>query len=638
MNRSCCAGLAALAILLASCNVPEEVEVPITLGPTPTAAVKVVTPTPEPPPPKTLIVCLENEPSSLYLYGDTSPEADAILQAIYDGPVDLLDYAYSSVILSKLPSIADGDARVQAISVTEGDIYLNPETAQPDNLGVGKSYIPSGCLSAECIQAYQGGEVAMEQMVVEYRLSPGLVWSDGEPLTAHDSVFSYHLDQHPDTPTTKYVVSRTAAYTAVDDRTTRWVGIPGFFDAEYASNFWTPLPMHLLGESSAKELLDAQAAARLPIGWGAYRIKEWLPGQQVVLEENDQYYRSGEGLPNFEIVIFRFLGDQIASAFQQVLTGECDILDPSAVEEDQLSALVALAESGKLQLTSVSGPLVERFDFNLEPPPGQLPLFGDVRTRLAVAACTDRERVAEAATSGLGFPAHSYLPPGHPLAQEEGQPEGIDFDPGAATALLEEAGWVDEDGDPQTARVARGVLGIADGTPLTFRFSTTPSAMHEAMAGALQESLQQCGISIQVDLQAANELFASWPDGLAFGRRFETVGWAWPALVSPPCEMFAGFEVPSESRRFGINASGFRHAEYDQACRTLLIAPAWAAPYPEAVSSTLRILAEQAPTIPLFAHPRILVAAKDICGLRPDPSAFSALWNLEVLDRLEECP
>jgi len=259
--------LAALALVLAACSLSSQTAAPFTPGPlsqSPLAA----TPTLHPPPPETLVVCLGREPDSLYLYsplrlyGEANREADAILQALYDGPYDLRGFRVEPVILEQTPSLENGAARMETREIGSGDIYLNPETLLPETLQSGDIYLPSGCSGLACATTYRGGPVSVDTMVVDFTLREGLTWSDGEPLTADDSVFSYELSAHPDTEIGRYLLDRTYDYAAVDGRTVRWTGIPGFLDAEYASNFWSPLPRHLLGTVPAAELAEDEAANR----------------------------------------------------------------------------------------------------------------------------------------------------------------------------------------------------------------------------------------------------------------------------------------------------------------------------------------------------------------------------------------
>ena len=75
-------------------------------------------------PPKTLIVCLAQEPESYILWKTTRAKWN-ILEAIYDGPIDTVEYQASPVILDGLPTQENGGVTLRAVAVTEGDPVAN---------------------------------------------------------------------------------------------------------------------------------------------------------------------------------------------------------------------------------------------------------------------------------------------------------------------------------------------------------------------------------------------------------------------------------------------------------------------------------------------------------------------------------
>ena len=647
MKRGVLIGLALL--LLAGCARSVELELPLTIPPISDPTDPPPLPTSEPST-SSLIICLGKEPASLYrygadyLYGDTAREAEAVLQAIYDGPLDVRQYEYRPVILEKLPDLADGDARYEAVSVGEGELYLNPHTLRPEILDIGDPYLPAGCQSEDCVLTYAGGTVSMDRLVVDFRLRSDVRWSDGEPLTAEDSLFSFELDRHVDTPTLKTQVNRTASYEVVDAQTIRWTGIPGYKDSEYFSNFWSPLPEHLLDKLSAEELLNAEGTNLAPIGWGPFVLQEWRPGQYITLERNPDYFRADEGLPGFDVLQFRFLQGGTQGSIEQLLTSECDILDETAIADAlggevldprALAELASLDAAGQIEVAWTPGAEMERLDFGLAPilPAGIPDLFADSRTRAAVAACINRERIISRTLFGLSEVPNSYLPPAHPAAF--GALEAISFSPADGMALLEEAGWSEEDANPGAPRIALGVEGVSNGTKLSFSYLTTPDEFHRAVAARLEEDLAVCGIELATEFLSQADLFQPWPDGPAFGRSFQTVGWAWPGWVSPLCEMFASREIPSDEKPFGVNAAGFSLAEYDRACSTLLLGRSDSQEYSDAVRVTQELFRESLPSIPLYMRPRVLAHRLSVCGIELDPISFSAFWNIESL---ETCP
>lgn len=632
-------GMLLLSLILSACADPTAVEIPISITrkPPPTPTEKAIVPTEMPPPPKTLVVCLGSEPESLFIYENTQPEADTILQAIYDGPLDVRNYKYEPVILTKIPSLEDGDARIEQVTVEEGEIYLNPETQLPDTLEAQKPYFPPGCHQMDCAQSFSEGEVVMDRMVAEFELLPGITWSDGEPLKASDSVYSFHVDADEATPTTKYLVQRTSRYVALDEIRAQWVGIPGFLDPEFESNFWSPLPEHILGSYTVAELFELEEATTDPIGWGPYVIESWKPGVEIVMRSSETYFRYEEGLPTFEILRFRFLGADYISALEQTLTGECDILDETIFSTSQWEEALGLVEDGRIKIASTPGPVIERMDFNIlkDSSIDSISLFSETRTRQAIAGCIDRQTLMEEATNGLSIVPDSYLPPSHPLHSTDTAPQGLSQSD--AVDLLEAIGWRDHDEDPTTPRVAQGIEGIMNDTPLTFHLLTTNDSIHEMIAEKVKEDLYQCGMSVTVEYGEPSEIFTPWPNGPVFGGRFDTVAWAWPVFVSPPCELFAGFEIPSADFPYGLNAAGFRDAVYDQACQRILYGPAIGEDYLEAVGETEDIFQTQLPSIPLFFRPRVIAFGSGLCGIDLDPTTFSALWNIEEVAAGEDC-
>ena len=223
---------------------------------------------PATPAPRILNLCQGAEPDTLYIYGSRMLAQQNILAAIYDGPIDTNGFAYQPVILEKLPNLADGDALLQAVPVQKGDVIVN-DAGEVGLLEVGSVIRPYGCNLPSCAITWDGSPLEMAQLSSTFTLLEGLRWSDGKPLTAHDSVFSYQIAANPDTPGDKYTLQRTASYTALDDRTVQWVGRPGFLDTNYQINFFHPLPKHQLSKYSALELLEAPETTMQSVGVGA---------------------------------------------------------------------------------------------------------------------------------------------------------------------------------------------------------------------------------------------------------------------------------------------------------------------------------------------------------------------------------
>jgi peptide/nickel transport system substrate-binding protein len=589
----------------------------------------------EEPQPRTLVICIGQEPDTLYTYGGSMLSALHVQEAIYDGLYDNRTFDYQAVTLEKMPSLTDGDAVINAVIVEAGDLVVDDST-NPVVLQEGVIVRPAGCHSSECAVEFDGEPLEMEQMVVTFKLVQGLVWSDGEPLTAYDSVYAYELQADPDTPANKYVYSRSTSYEAVDDYTIVWTSLPGYRDSAYYTNVWDPLPEHVWGEFTALELLEAEESTRDPLGWGPYVIDEWVAGDHISLSKNELYWRADEGLPRFEHVVFRFVGENSNANVAALLAGECDIVDQTSGLEDQSELLLELQASGQVQASFVTGTVWEHADFGIVSVESyQRPdFFGDLRTRQAIAHCMDRQAVVDTVMYGQSVVLDSFLPPTHPLFNPDVPHYAFDVERG--TALLEEVGWIDDDDDPDTPRVAQGVEGVPDGTPLEFNYWTTSATQRQAATQVLQASLAECGIKINLEFWSTG-FFDDGPEGPVFGRRFDMAQFAFGSSVEPPCWYFLSSFVsgPPEDGYCGWGcpgASGWTDPEYDLVCGTAIQSLPGTTEYEQNHIEAQRIWAENLPVVPLYLRLKLAATRVDMQGFIMDPTQDSEMWNIEEFD------
>ena len=365
----------------------------------------------------------------------------------------------------------------------------------------------------------------------DFTLLEGLKWSDGEALTAQDSVFSYKIAIKCEDGSgycghnglTRPVGSpdssqRTASYQALNSLTTRWVGLPGYLDQNYNTNFFIPLPKHQLEDIPLEDLFEADVSARHPLGWGAYVIEEWVPGDKIRLRKNPHYFRADEGLPRFDQLVFRFVGEDNEKNLESIRSGEYDFLDlkaspyPEAIES---SDFLTYEAEQQIDLHYSPAAVWEHLDFNLQHADyddgyqagaDRPDFFGDVRTRQAFAMCIDWEWM------GSKLPVlqraerlASYIPTDHPLFNPEAP--RYEYDPQSAQALLEEAGWQDHDQDTATPRRANNVLNVPHGIEFSVSYLTSTSPERVQVAELISQSLASCGIRASVVNQAPSETF-----------------------------------------------------------------------------------------------------------------------------------
>lgn len=630
-------------LLLAACGTPPSLPTRVPTLPaggtpapgTPAPQMSLIASTPAPavppsptPVPVDLVICQTAEPLSLYLYGDDTAARAGILEALYDGPIDLVNDTPQPVILTGLPNLADGSLRLEAAAVQPGDRVVDADTWQVVQLAEG---VHLAQVDGSVITYTGEAPAAAAQVSADFHLQPGVLWSDNQPLTADDSRFSFEAAAFYDTPASKFVTDRTLAYEVVDRLTTRWTGLPGWRDPQAAQRFWSPLPRHLFDGVSPSELKTNADANDRPLGWGPFQLQDWQKGDRLTLVRNPNYFRAGAGLPKVDRVIFRFglTPDQI---LDEMKAGRCDI-GPAAVGwtgwVEQLRA-----DPDHLAPQFAPEAAFEHLDFGIQPAPDYRraageDFFQDARARQALADCLDRQALIDQLLSGIGAPPASYVPAGHPL-YAAGQVTEYPFDAARGRKLLADLGWTDSDGD-----------GVRDraGKPLSLDYVSGPegSAFRAQLAQALQAQLRaNCGVDLRLKWAAVDDpgqgLYAPWPGGPVFGRRFDLASFPWRAGQEPPCELYLSSAIPDDLNPAGANDLGYSNPEFDVACRRALAAydPAERA---AAHAAAQAIFTRDLPSLPLFFRFVAGVARPGVTGYRLDPSARSDLWNIEMIGR-----
>ncbi|MGB3700342.1 MAG: ABC transporter substrate-binding protein, partial [Anaerolineales bacterium] len=259
----------------------------------------------------------------------------------------------------------------------------------------------------------------------------------------------------------------------------------------------------------------------------------------------------------------------------------------------------------------------------------------------------DRQSVVDTVMFGQSVVLDTYLPPQHPLFNADAV--HYDFDVEAGSALLEEVGWVDNDGDPLTPRLYQGDdPTIPAGTPLSVTYETTDATQRMQAMAVLQNSMAGCGIEVTLVNSPASEWFADGPEGKLFGRRFDLGMFAWLTGVEPPCNLYQSFESPGVSGETFIsimtgeevvmngwgasNDSGFHDPEYDTVCNQALQSLPGQPEYETAHLEAQQIFSELLPVAPLYLRLKLAGTRPDFCNFIMDPTANSEMFNVEEFD------
>lgn len=590
--------LGILGLLLSGCG-------RATASPTATATPTVTTPTPPPLPSPTpqrnqLTLCT-TEPTSISPFAPSQAGAD-VWALVMEPAVERVQYSWEARLLTQVPTLANGDAVTRTAQVPPGARYVSV----------------AGEVKTNDLETTR----TVAQLEVTFRLRRDLRWSDGEPLTADDVLFGYHLAQEPAVRGRwRDLTERTERFEALDAYTLRWTGLPGYLTTDFPGFLFPPHPEHHYTDQRLNNVLETFVVP----GTGPFAIDSWQPGTGARLLPNEHY--PGEQ-PRLEELTVRFVDARRDDWATLMTDGPCDVLLPSPALNVDWRRWTPLLESGEVIVWANTGPdpTFLRLDFNLAPADERVTPLAEPGVREAIAHCIDRQRLVSAEPNRALVPARSFLPPEHPASVRDQLPERA-YNPEIGQQLLEELGWRDEDEDG--VREAYDVPNIADETPLSLTLVLAPQ--YTVPAANVAGDLDTCGVGVLPRPTEAGELYRADPASPLFGRTFDLALFGWWAEAPTVCGAWRSERIPTEDNDWlGENFSGYSDEDYDAACLRALTTVDAAAQY-AALRETQILLAEDLPTLFLTWRPFWFVARPAVQGLRPDPSNAAALWNAEEL-------
>jgi len=323
---------------------------------------------------------------------------------------------------------------------------------------------------------------------VVFTLRSDVRWHDGEPVDARDVAFTFERAKDPEAASllAEAYLSQVARADVIDARTIRFA-----YERPHAQaleNFWwAPMPEHRLADVSPAELRNADFN-RAPVGSGPFRLAEWRANERVVLEAVEDFPEELGGRPSAERVVIRVI-PEAATRLTELVTGGIHVdIDVAPDQTDQIEA------SPDLELLSFPGRTVYFVAWNNLREP-----FTDARVRRALGYAINREEIIAALLEGHGAPAVSPIPPWSPLAPAV---EPLPHDTAAADRLLEEAGWLDRDGD--------GVRESENGAPLRFTLLTSDRALNRAVVEVVQSHLRRVGADARLQVTEFQTMLAQF--------------------------------------------------------------------------------------------------------------------------------
>lgn len=351
-------------------------------------------------------------------------------------------------------------------------------------------------------------EVSDDKKSITIKIGDNVNWHDGEPVKASDLLYSYQLLGHPDYTGTRYtfMISNVEGMPAYNSgETTEISGIEISDDDKtitityteaspsLLSGIWAyPTPRHhvgdvMTGEVTLEEIASSDNIRVNPIGFGPYKVAKIVPGESVLYERNDDYWR---GKPQLDSIVLKVVNPN--TILEVLKKGEIDMADiPSdqylnAKEIDNIE-LLAEVDIAYTYIGFKLGKWDADNKTNVTDPNAKL---ADVRVRQAMWYAMDNETIGKELYHGLRFPATTLIVPVFSTFHDTSI-ETPTYDPEKAKELLDEAGYVDTNGD--------GFREDADGNEFVLNFaSMSGGETAEPIAQFYMQNWADVGIKVQL--------------------------------------------------------------------------------------------------------------------------------------------
>lgn len=376
-------------------------------------------------------------------------------------------------------------------------------------------------------------DISDDQQRIVFTLRPDLKWSDGEPLTVDDVVFSfneiYFNEKIPSSERDLLRVGEQGLFPdvrKVSDRQVEFIAPEPFAPLLRYAGGIALLPKHILEESVRDT--DEEGNPRFINMWGtetspdeivsngAYRLASYQPAERIILERNPYYWRKGEEgeqQPYIERFVIQIV-ESPDTAMMQFRSGGLDVLGVPAnyfalLKQEEARGNFTIYNGGPALSTTFIAFNLNQASRNGQPlvDPIKSRWFNDVNFRRAVAHAINRPAMINTIYQGLGEPQNSPIPIQSPyfLSPEEGLPT-YGFDPEEAKQLLEQSGF---------RYNSQNRLEDEDGNPVRFTLITNAgNKIREAMGAQIKQDLDNIGITVDFQPIAFNTLVAKLSDSL----------------------------------------------------------------------------------------------------------------------------
>jgi len=350
---------------------------------------------------------------------------------------------------------------------------------------------------AESVPTVDNGGITEDLTQITWKLKPGLVWSDGTPVTSADAKFTYDYCTHPEGG-----CAQAARYEGISS-----IETPD--DLTIVITFAAPKPnpytafvggtSPILQAAQFANCLGAAASTCTdqnfkPIGTGPFVVTDFKVNDVVTLAANPNYRDPAK--PAFATMTVKGGGDAGAAARAVLETGEFDYAWNTQINPEMQAQMSA---AGKGVLLNGFGTLVERIEMNMTNPSPDLPegersttmhphpFLSDINVRKALSMAIDRQILVDIGYGSAGRPTCNLVPAPEMFASPN--TDCIAQDMEGAKALLEASGWVDSNGDG---------IREKDGMPLKILYQTSTNPVRQDFQAVIKDWWTELGVDVEL--------------------------------------------------------------------------------------------------------------------------------------------
>jgi peptide/nickel transport system substrate-binding protein len=347
-----------------------------------------------------------------------------------------------------------------------------------------------------------------------FKLRPDVKFQDGSPFNAAAVAFNYRRMQNPDNH------CRCAAYLSAIDHVDAADDLTAVFHLRSPSPNFAALiaPKTVTNVIHSPKAIEEMKEGynRHPVGTGAYRLKSWQSGAELVLERNPGYWDKDHAY--LDEVVVRPLPDAQAR-YASLQSGESDI-----IWDDNSDNIADARKNSSFVVRDYAGSGAIVYVFNMRQPP-----FDDMRVRQAMRMALDMPAFADAVASGVSKAAKDPYGPGSFVQCKD-------------TGLL-----------PYDVAKAKALL--ADyGKPVDFKLIVTATPRGRAYGQIFQEFWGAAGAKVTIEQVDQSALTTR-----AFTHNFQVMPWGIIDLADPDPQMYANFHTGSP-----VNLAGYSNPDVDR--------------------------------------------------------------------------